>query len=103
MLVSQLGLREAVSRIGDEGLKQRVLEGVNEALDRTIEGFAGIGFNPWIGPGAQSQIYPLAAELSLIAHRYPEGPMRNALLTIAGQILQNSLNPTGDGGSHRRK
>jgi hypothetical protein len=96
-------LREAVSRIGDEGLRQRVTDGVNEALDRTIEGIAGIGFNPWIGPGAQGQIYPLAAELSLVANRYPEGPMRTALLTIAGQIVQNSLNPTGDGGSHRRK
>jgi hypothetical protein len=103
MLLSQLGLREAVSRIGDETLKQRVTDGVNQALDRTIESISGVGFNPWFGPGVPFVTYHVAAELGLIAHRFPEGSMRNALLTIAGQILQNSMAPTTDGGGHRHK
>lgn len=103
MLLSQLGLREAASRIGDEALKQRVITGVNEALDHTIEGLAGMGLHPWFGPGAQSMIYPVAAELALIAQRYPDGDVRNALLTIAGQILQKSLAPAGEGGGRRRQ
>jgi hypothetical protein len=103
MLLSQLGLREAAARISDEALKQRVIEGINDTLDRTIEGVAGITLQPWFGPGAQYQIYPVVAELGLMAHRYPEGPLRIALLTIAGQILHKSLAPTEDGGSHRRK
>ena len=103
MLLSQLGLREAASRIGDEALKQRLINGVNETLDHTIEGLAGMGLHPWFGPGAQFMIYPVAAELALIAQRYPDGDVHNALLTIAGQILQKSLAPTGEGGGRRRQ
>jgi hypothetical protein len=102
-LLSQLGLREAAARIGDEALKQRVIEGINETLDRTIEGVTGMGLQPWFGPGAPYQSYPIVAELGLMAHRYPEGPLRNDLLTIAGQILHQSLTLTEDGGSHRHK
>jgi hypothetical protein len=106
MLLAQLGLREAAARIGDEALKQRVIEGINGTLDRTIEGVAGLSLQPWFGPGAQYQqyqMYPVVAELGLIAHRYPEGPVRTALLTIAGQILHKSLISTENGGSHRHK
>jgi hypothetical protein len=102
-LLAQLGLREAAARIGDEALKQRVIDGINDTLDRTIAGVAGMSLQPWFGPGAQYQIYPVVAELGLIAHRYPEGPVRTALLTIAGQILHKSLTSTEDGGSHRHK
>jgi hypothetical protein len=102
MLLSQLGLREAVSRIGDEALKRRVTDSVNEAIDRTIEGLSGLTLHPWFGPGAQFMIYPIAAQLALIAHRYPDGAVRNALLDIAGQTLQKSLAPTGEGtGRHK--
>jgi hypothetical protein len=102
MLLSQLGLREAVSRIGDEALKQRVTNSVNEAIDRTIEGLSGMTLHPWFGPGAQSMIYPIAAQLALIANRYQDGAVRNALLDIAGQILQTSIAPTGEGaGRHK--
>ena len=102
MLLSQLGLREAVSRIGDEALKQRVTNGVNEAIDRTIEGLTGMTLHPWFGPGAQFMIYPVAAQLALIAHRYQDGAVRNALLDIAGQILQKSIAPTGEAtGRHK--
>ena len=102
MLVSQLGLREAVSRIGDEALKQRVTNSVNEAIDRTIEGVSGMTLHPWFGPGAQVMIYPIAAQLALIAQRYPDGAVRDGLLSIAGQILQKSIAPTGEGaGRHR--
>jgi hypothetical protein len=83
-----LGLREAVSRIGDAALKHRVTENVNEAIDRTIEGVSGKTLHPWFGPGAQSMIYPIAAQLALIADRYSEGALKDALLTIAGQIVQ---------------
>lgn len=101
-LLSQLGLREAVSRIGDDALKQRVITGINEALDRTIEGVSGMGLHPWFGPGAQFMIYPIAAELALLAQRYQEGEVRNALLTIAGQILNKSIAPTGEHEGKRR-
>ncbi|MGO8950591.1 MAG: hypothetical protein ACLQUY_23660 [Ktedonobacterales bacterium] len=102
MLLSQVGLREAVSRIGDEALKQRVTTSVNEAIDRTIESVSGLTLHPWFGPGAQFMIYPIAAQLALIAHRYPDGDVRNALLNIAGQILQKSIAPTGEGaGRHK--
>jgi hypothetical protein len=102
-LLEQLGLREAATRIGDEALKQRVIDGINNTLDRTIEGVIGTSLQPWFGPGAQFQIYPVVAELGLTAHRYPEGPVRTALLTIAGQILHKSLAPTENGVSHRHK
>jgi hypothetical protein len=102
LLLSQLGLREAVSRIGDEALKQRVTISINEAIDRTIEGVSGMTFHPWFGPGAQFTIYPIAAQLALIAQRYPEGAVRDGLLNIAGQILQKSVAPTGEGsGRHK--
>jgi hypothetical protein len=102
MLVSQLGLREAVSKIGDEALKRRVNDNVNDAIDRTIEGVAGMTLHPWFGPGAQSMIYPIAAQLALIADRYPEGALRDALLNIAGQIVQKSIAPAGESaGRHR--
>jgi hypothetical protein len=101
-LLQQLGLREAVSKIGDEALKRRVTDSVNEAIDRTIEGLSGMTLHPWFGPGAQSTIYPIAAQLALIAHRYPEGTVRDALLTIAGQIVQKSIAPTSEGaGRHK--
>jgi hypothetical protein len=48
-------------------------------------------------------MYHVVAELGLIAHRYPDGSVRTALLTIAGQILHKSLALTEDGGSRRRK
>jgi hypothetical protein len=102
MLLSQLGLREAISRIGDEALKQRITSSVNEAIDRTIEGVSGMTFQPWFGPGAQFMIYPIAAQLALIAQRYPDGAVRDGLLNIAGQILQKSISPTGEGtGRHK--
>ena len=102
MLLQQLGLREAVSRIGNTALKQRVTENVNEAIDRTIEGVSGMTLHPWFGPGAQFTIYPIAAQLALIADRYPEGALKDALLTIAGQIVQKSIAPTGEGaGRHK--
>jgi hypothetical protein len=97
LLLSQLGLREAVSRIGDEALKQRVTASVNEAIDRTIEGVSAMTFHPWFGPGAQFTIYPIAAQLALIAQRYPDGAVRDGLLNIAGQILQKTVAPTGEG------
>ena len=101
-LLSQLGLREAVSRIGDEALKQRITNSVNETIDRTIEGLSGMTLNPWFGPGAQYMIYPIAAQLALIAQRYQDGVVRNALLDISGQILQKSIAPTGEGtGRHK--
>jgi hypothetical protein len=102
-LLAQLGLREAAARIGDEALKQRIIDGINDTLDRTIEGVAGTSLQPWFGPGAQYQMYPVVAELGLVAHRYPDGPVRAALLTIAGQILHKSLALTEDGGRHRYK
>ena len=102
MLLSQLGLREAVSRIGDEALKQRVTNSVNESIDRTIEGLSGMTLNPWFASGAQFMIYPIAAQLALIAQRYQDGAVRNALLDISGQILQKSITPTGEGaGRHK--
>ena len=102
MVLQQLGLREAVSRIGDAALKQRVTDNVNDAIDRTIESVTGMTLHPWFGPGAQVMIYPIAAQLALIADRYPEGAMKDALLNIAGQILQKSLAPTGEGaGRHK--
>ena len=102
MVLQQLGLREAVSRIGDAALKQRITDNVNEAIDRTIESVTGMTLHPWFGPGAQVMIYPIAAQLALIADRYPEGAMKDALLNIAGQILQKSLAPTGEGaGRHK--
>ena len=101
-LLQQLGLREAVSRIGDAALKQRVTDNVNEAIDRTIESVSGMTLHPWFGPGAQVMIYPIAAQLALIAGRYPEGAMKDALLNIAGQILQKNLAPTGErAGRHK--
>jgi hypothetical protein len=103
MLLAQLGLREAAARIGDEALKQRVIAGINDTLDRTIEGVTGLSLQTWFGPGAEYQLYPVVAELGLLAHRYPEGPVRTALLTIAGQILHKSLTSAEDGGSHRHK
>jgi len=102
MLLQQLGLREAVSRIGDAALKQRVTENVNDAIDRTIESVSGMTLHPWFGPGAQFMIYPIAAQLALIADRYPESAIKDALLNIAGQILQKSIAPTGEGaGRHK--
>ena len=102
MLLQQLGLREAASRIGDAALKQCVTDNVNEAINRTIESVTGMTLHPWFGPGAQVTIYPIAAQLALIADRYPEGAMRDALLNIAGQILQKSLAPIGEGaGRHK--
>ncbi len=102
MLLSQIGLREAVSKIGDDALKQRVTDSVNEAIDRTIEGVSGMTLQPWFGPAAQFTIYPIAAELALIAQRYQDTAVRNALLTIAGQILQRSIAPAADGvGRHK--
>jgi hypothetical protein len=102
MLVTQLGLREAVSRVGDEALKQRVTDTINEAIDRTIEGVSGMALHPWYGPGAQLLIYPIASQLALIADRYPEGTLRDALLTIAGQIVQKGLAPTGENVGRRK-
>lgn len=102
-LLTQLGLREAVSRIGDEGLKERVINGVNEAIDRSIEGVTGMTLHPWFGPGAQFMIYPIVSELALIAHSYPEGTVRNELLNIAGQILNKSIAPTSETGGRRRQ
>jgi len=101
MLLSQLGLREAASRIGDEGLKGRIITSVNEALDRTIEGLSGMTLQPWFGPGALAMIYPIVSELALLAHRYQEGALRNDLLTLAGQILNKSIVPTAEGGKRR--
>jgi hypothetical protein len=102
MLLHQLGLREAVSHIADAALKQRVTDNVNEAIDRTIESVSGMTLHPWFGPGAQSMIYPIAAQLALIADRYPDGALKDALITIAGQIVQKSLAPTGEStGRHR--
>jgi hypothetical protein len=103
MLLSQLGLREAAARIGDEGLKERITTGVNEALDRTIEGLAGMTLQPWVGPGAQAMIYPIVSELALLAHRYPEGALRNDLLTIAGQIMHKSILPMAEGAGGKRR
>jgi hypothetical protein len=102
ILLSQIGLREAISRIGDETLKRRVTENINEAIDRTIEGVSGMTLNPWFGPGAQSMVYPIAAQLAMIAERYPGGAVQDALLNIAGQILQKNLAPTGESaGRHK--
>jgi hypothetical protein len=102
LLLSQLGLREAVARIGDASLKQRVTDSVNETIDRTIDGLSGMTLQPWFGPGAQFTIYPIASQLALIAQRYPEGAVRDAMITIAGQILQKGIAPTGEsGGRHR--
>jgi hypothetical protein len=102
MLLSQLGLREAISRIGDEALKQRVTSSVNEAIDHTIESVSGMSLYSWLGSGAQFMIYPIAAQLALIAQRYPDGAVREGLLTIAGQIVQKSIAPTGEGtGRHK--
>ncbi len=101
-LLTQLGLREAVSRIGDEALKERVINGVNEAIDRCIESVSGMTLHPWFGPGAQFMIYPVVSELALIAHSYPEGPVRHELLNIAGQILNKSIAPAGEAGGRRR-
>lgn len=100
-LLTQLGLREAVSRIGDQALKERVMNGVNEAIDRCIESVSGMTLHPWFGPGAQFMIYPIAAEMALIAHTYPEGPVRHELLNIAGQILNKSIAPAAEAGKHR--
>jgi hypothetical protein len=102
MLVSQLGLREAVSRIGDAALKQRVTDNINEAIDRTIESVSGMTLHPWFGTGEQFMTYPIAAQLALIAARYPEGALKDALLTIAGQIVQKSIAPTGEGTGRRK-
>jgi hypothetical protein len=102
LLLSQLGLREAISRIGDEALKRRVTENVNEAIDRTIEGVSGMTLHPWFGPGAQFMIYPIAAQLALVAQRYPDSAVRDGLLTIAGQILQKSIAPTGEAAARHR-
>jgi hypothetical protein len=102
MLLTQLGLREAVSRISDETLKQRVTDSINEAIDRTIEGVSGMTLHPWFGPGAQFMIYPIAAQLALVADRYPEGTLRDALLNIAGQIVQKGVAPTGETTGRRR-
>jgi hypothetical protein len=101
LLISQLGLREAVARVGDASLKQRVTDSVNETIDRTIDGLTGMTLQPWFGAGAQFTIYPIAAQLALIAQRYPESTVRDALLTIAGQILQKGIAPTGETGRHR--
>jgi hypothetical protein len=103
ILLSQLGLREAISRIGDEALKQRVTTSINESIDRTIEGVSVLTLLPWFGPGAQSVIYSIAAQLALVANRYPEGALRDALLTIAGQIVQKSTAaPSGESTGHRK-
>ncbi len=103
MLLSQLGLKEAVSRISDNALKERIINGVNEAIERSVEGFAGMAFHPWMGPGAQLMTYPIATELALIAHRYQDGAVRNELLNIAGQILQKSTAHTGGEGGRRHQ
>ena len=103
ILLSQLGLREAASRIGDEGLKGRIITGVNEALDRTIEGLSAMTLQPWFGPGAQSMIYPIVSELALLAQRYQDGALRNDLLTLAGQILHKSIIPTAEGAGGKRR
>ena len=70
LLLSQLGLREAVSRIGDEALKQRVTASVNEAIDRTIEGVSG--------DDVPSLVWSWGAVHDL-PHRITTGPDRSAL------------------------
>src|SRR5262249_56342283 len=50
MLLAQYALRDAVSRIGHAALTQRVTNEINEALDRTIDSFSGMGPHPWFGP-----------------------------------------------------
>jgi hypothetical protein len=70
MLLQQLGLREAVSRIGDAVLKHRVTENVNEAIDRTVEG---------VWDDAASLVWAGGAVYDL-PNRCTTGPDRGSLL-----------------------
>jgi hypothetical protein len=103
MLLTQFGLKEAVSRITDEPLKERIINGINEAINRSIEGLAGMTLHPWFGPGAQAMIYPVVSELALVAHTMQDGAVRNELLNLAGQILNKSIAPTGEGAGGGRR
>jgi hypothetical protein len=103
-LVSQIALREAANRLGDDAVKARVITGANEAIERTIEDVAGVTLPPWLKTMAPAWVYPTAVDLAMLAHSYPEGPVRGELLNVAGQILSKGLAPMGEGqsGSHRR-
>jgi hypothetical protein len=103
-LLGQIALKEAASRLGDEALKARVIAGADEAITRTIEDVAGVTLQPWARAGALTWVYPVVAELALLAHRYPEGAVRTQLLNVAGQLLSKGFlaNGEGDGSSRKR-
>lgn len=104
-LLAQISLREAAARLSDEGVKERVIANVNEAITRYIDDLAGVTLHPWFrgGPGALPWVYPIVSELALIAHTFTEGNLRQEVLNIASQILHKSITPmTGEEHGKRR-
>jgi hypothetical protein len=94
-LLAQISLKEAASRLGDEAVKGRVIASVDEATNRFVDDLAGVTLHPWFrgGPGALPWVYPIVSELSLIAHTFPEGTLRQEVLNTASQLLQRSMTP----------
>jgi hypothetical protein len=107
-LLSQISLKEAASKMSDDAMKERLIANINETTNRYIDDIAGVTLHPWFkaGPGAAPWVYPIVSELALIAHRFPEGTIRNEVLHLAGQVLQKSMAPMagevgGEGGRRR--
>jgi 5'-3' exoribonuclease 2 len=95
-LLSQIALKDAVSRVGDEAVKARVIAGANEVLTRTIDDLAGVTLHPWLRSAALAWSYPVATELALLAYKYREGVVREELLNVAGQLLAKGLTYSGE-------
>jgi hypothetical protein len=102
-LLTQIALKEAAYRLGDEALKARVIAGADEAITRTIEDLGGVTLPPWSRAAALTWVYPTVADLALVAHAYPEGPVRAQLLDLAGQLLSKGLVSDGEGHDGGRK
>lgn len=104
-ILAQISIKEAASRLADEGTKERIIASINEATNRFVDDLAGVTLHPWFrgGPGALPWVYPIVSELSLIAHTFPEGNLRQEVLNTASQLLQRSMTPmTGEEHSKRR-